>query len=278
MKVKEFFKQARLYVNVHPFHIVMTVAMITMFVMHISHYMMTGTMYNWVAKNSNDIATSNIKNMLNRNSDRKEFLDVVELKGSECAKNLAAVKEETNSKIDILNSSIDPENKKRKLIEKVRIAISENTNTKLEIRELNNISIAVVDYSYHYNLSIAKVLAQIRQESNFVITARSPANAQGLMQVIPETWEYVSLKEFERKNASPDNVYHNIKAGCFYMSEQLFKFNNFDDALRAYNWGPDKVRKLRAGEIDEKHIPQETIEYVVSINKWIKVFERYGLE
>ncbi|KKM69066.1 hypothetical protein LCGC14_1454650, partial [marine sediment metagenome] len=182
------------------------------------------------------------------------------------------------SRIDILNSTIKPEKKHRMLVAKVRNAITENTNTRLTIRELNNIAFATIKYSHQYNLSIAKVLAQMRVESNFNIKARSGAEADGLMQIIPETWEYIRLKEMDGKKIYIHNIYHNIRSGCFYMSEQVMKFDTYNEALMAYNWGPHRVRMLKSGVYDENDIPEETKNYVPLVNEWIEVFEKYGLE
>lgn len=276
--MRKFFLWMKNYAKRHTFHMIVLVALIILGVIQVSQYAMIGSVYGLTRVNDANLFAHVTKYQENRAVDKKELQDLIEEKGREFSARIEGTRMQFDAKLDILDSAIKPEKKRRMLIVKVRNAITENTDTKLTIKELNNIAIAVIDYSYHYNLSIAKVLAQMKQESDFNIGAKSRAKAQGLMQIIPETWEYIVLKEFESKRADPYNIYHNIRAGCFYMSEQVMKFDNYDDALRAYNWGPDKVRKLLIGEYIEENIPKETINYVRLINEWITVFEEYGLE
>ena len=277
-RIKRWISWSKDYAKRHTFHMVVLVALIILGFVQVSQYAMIGSVYGF-----NKLTESHLEDHIaqyneDRAIDRKEMIDTIEAKGIELSEQLANDKMELHSRIDVVDSAIKPEQKRRQLIVKVRNAITENTDTKLTIRDLNNIAIATIDYSYQYNLSIAKVLAQMKQESDFKIKARSHAKAMGLMQIIPETWEYVTLKEFERKSADPDNIYHNIRAGCYYMSEQVLKFDTYDQALMAYNWGPHRVRELIAGDIAEEEIPKETKKYVKIINENITIFEKYGLE
>jgi len=182
---------------------------------------------------------------------------------------------QANARMDTLDSAIKPDQKRRTLIVNIRNSIIGNTNRKLDIRTLNNIAIAVIDYSYQYNLSIPKILAQIKVESDFNVKAKSKAGAQGLLQIMPKTLDYIELKLGKRLN--PWNVYNNILAGCYYMNEQLHDFDNdYDQALRAYNVGPSNLRRFDAGE--RKTLPEETILYVPSVLRYTREFAKYGLE
>jgi hypothetical protein len=193
----------------------------------------------------------------------------------EISKNISGINNAFNARIDILDSAIKPEKKKRMLVVKIRDAIGENTTTKNSIRNLTNIAIATIEYSYQYNIPIPRILAQIKVESDFNIKAESKAGAQGLMQIMPATMKYIELAEGKRLN--PWNIYHNIRAGCFYMAEQMLEFDgNYDYALGAYNWGPNNMKRFNAGQTSK--MPEETEKYIPSINKWAKVFEKYGLE
>ncbi len=278
MTVRKLFDWVKGYAKRHIFHMVILVAILVLGAIDVSQYAMIGSVFGLNKITNNDLSEHIEAYNENRESDRRELYDAIEAKGVEFTGYLDEAKMELNSRIDIVDSTIKPEKKRRQLIVKVRNAITENTDTKLTIRDLNNIAVAVIDYSYQYNLSIARVLAQMKQESEFKTRARSHARAMGLMQLIPETWEYVVLKEFEGKRADPDNIYHNIRAGCFYMSEQVLKFDTYDQALMAYNWGPHRVRELLAGDLTENDIPKETKGYVKNINEYTAVFEKYGLE
>jgi len=180
-----------------------------------------------------------------------------------------------NSRIDIVDSAVKIDEKRMMLVKQIRNAILENTTTKLDVRTLNRIAMSVIDYSYQYNLSMSKVLAQMKQESNFNVKAQSPAGAIGLMQIMPDTYKYISLK-MGRPGLNPWDIEDNIHMGCFYMAEQLAEFGTFEDALRAYNSGPNMVKKVNA-KIVADYWP-ETQKYVPIILDYVVLFKKYGLD
>ncbi|MFT3847227.1 MAG: transglycosylase SLT domain-containing protein [Propionivibrio sp.] len=90
-----------------------------------------------------------------------------------------------------------------------------------------------------YGVSPRLVLAVIKAESNFEPTAVSPKNAQGLMQLIPET----SLRFNVRRPFDPEQ---NIRGGMSYLRWLLAYFEG-DVALvaAAYNAGEGAVNRYR---------------------------------
>lgn len=105
-----------------------------------------------------------------------------------------------------------------------------------------------------YQVDPKLVLAVISVESAFNPRAVSPKNAQGLMQLIPET-----AQRFQVSN--PFDPEENIKGGMAYL-RWLLAFFKGDVALvaAAYNAGEGAVEKYRG-------IPpyQETVKYVEKI-------------
>lgn len=91
------------------------------------------------------------------------------------------------------------------------------------------------EYGIHPRL----VMAIIRAESNFEPTAVSPKNAQGLMQLIPET----SLRFNVKKPFDPEQ---NIRGGLAYLRWLLAYFEG-DVVLvaAAYNAGEGAVNRFR---------------------------------
>ena len=90
-----------------------------------------------------------------------------------------------------------------------------------------------------YGIDPHLVMAIISVESGFNVNAVSPKNAQGLMQLIPET-----AKRFHVKNSF--NAEENIKGGMAYL-QWLLTFFKGDVALvaAAYNAGEGAVKKYQ---------------------------------
>jgi len=90
-----------------------------------------------------------------------------------------------------------------------------------------------------YRISPLFALAIIRAESNFDPNARSPKNAQGLMQLIPETSARFNVKK-------PFDPVQNIQGGLGYLRWLLAYFRG-DVALvaAAYNSGERTVERYR---------------------------------
>ena len=90
-----------------------------------------------------------------------------------------------------------------------------------------------------YGINPRLVMAVIRAESNFEPTAVSPKNAQGLMQLIPET----SLRFNVRKPFDPEQ---NIRGGMSYLRWLLAYFEgNVALVAAAYNAGEGAVNRFR---------------------------------
>ena len=91
------------------------------------------------------------------------------------------------------------------------------------------------------------VRSLIRQESSFRVDVRSPANAMGLMQLLPSTGAEIAkdlkLRNYEGQE-SLLNPEINIKLGTTYLARLLRNFNgHLPLALAAYNAGPTRLRR-----------------------------------
>ncbi len=90
-----------------------------------------------------------------------------------------------------------------------------------------------------YRVSPLLALAFIRAESNFDPLARSPKNAQGLMQLIPETSARFNVKK-------PYDPVQNIRGGLAYLRWLLAYFRgNVPLVAAAYNAGEGTVERYR---------------------------------
>jgi soluble lytic murein transglycosylase len=94
------------------------------------------------------------------------------------------------------------------------------------------------------NLDPYLVMGLIRQESAFSARALSPANARGLMQLLPGT--AARSNRPSRTRAAEQRLYdpaYNVKTGCAYLAELLKEFDNQPElALAAYNAGDFRVK------------------------------------
>ena len=90
--------------------------------------------------------------------------------------------------------------------------------------------------------SLASAIAW--QESGFNNAMISPANARGIMQVMPGTWSWVE-SNLSSTRLDPTSPTDNVKAGSLYLAH-LLRETNGDPALAAaaYYQGLDSVRRI----------------------------------
>ena len=83
------------------------------------------------------------------------------------------------------------------------------------------------------------LLAVARGESDFEATARSRANAHGVMQILwPDTARHLGIHRLSQLY----DPCTNIDAGARYLKELLARYNgNLHLALAAYNYGPRRI-------------------------------------
>ncbi|MDR0717540.1 MAG: lytic transglycosylase domain-containing protein [Azoarcus sp.] len=124
------------------------------------------------------------------------------------------------------------------------------------------------------NLDVSWVYGVMRQESRFIIPARSHSGAQGLMQIMPATGRWVARKLGLRYHPGLlTNPETNVELGTEYMRIVLDELG--DDPVQAsagYNAGPGRARRWRDGSralegaIYAETIPlDETRDYVKKV-------------
>jgi soluble lytic murein transglycosylase len=133
---------------------------------------------------------------------------------------------------------------------------------------------SVVRRSREINLDPAYVYGLIRQESRFVMDARSSVGASGLMQVMPATASWTARK-LGMNSFRPELLHDrdtNIAIGTGYLKLVLDDFSgSLPMAAAAYNAGPSRPRAWRNGPVMEgaawaENVPfQETRDYVKKV-------------
>ena len=103
---------------------------------------------------------------------------------------------------------------------------------------------SVLTQARAYNLRPALLWAVMRQESLFDPRAVSYSGAQGLLQLIPSTWDYVA-ELLAESPGDPFRPADNIRYGAFYLAKLLTQFDgSLPESIAAYNGGPGYIGRL----------------------------------
>lgn len=119
-------------------------------------------------------------------------------------------------------------------------------------------------HAEQFALDEAWIYGLIRQESRFIVNARSQAGARGLMQLMPSTARWVARK-LGLKNwrwSRLTDVDTNINLGTYYMRHVLDALDGHTVLASAgYNAGPRRARAWRPETAMEGAVYAETIPF-----------------
>ncbi|MBE6605597.1 MAG: lytic transglycosylase domain-containing protein [Ruminococcaceae bacterium] len=96
-------------------------------------------------------------------------------------------------------------------------------------------------YSEKYGIDCNIIYSVIHTESGFDPQARSSAGAIGLMQITPDTYDWLLYLRGEEKTRELDDIRTNIDFGTYFLSYLYKKFGNWDTVFAAYNAGMNRV-------------------------------------
>ncbi len=113
-------------------------------------------------------------------------------------------------------------------------------------------------------LDPAYVFGLIRQESRFIVDAKSNVGAMGLMQIMPATARWtarkIGLASYQADQIAERQT--NLKLGTSYLKYVLDDFGgSLAMAAAAYNAGPSRSRKWREGPVLEAAVWAENIPF-----------------
>jgi len=124
-----------------------------------------------------------------------------------------------------------------------------------------------------YDLDAVLISAQVKAESGFNPRAVSRAGAIGLMQIMPETAEWLGFEGDEELLFLPEV---NVRLGCYYDAwlMRYWRRRGAEDgplealAMASYNAGPNRVRRAMRTEDWFEALPRETKGYVKRIFRY----------
>ena len=144
-----------------------------------------------------------------------------------------------------------------------KVYIKERTAVSKKFYSTNKYDHYITDASEQTGVDSRLLKAMIKAESDFDPRAVSRKGAMGLMQIMPENFKMLDLK-------NPFDPWENIKAGARYFQQLNKRFNGkLALSLAAYNAGPTAVDRY-------KSIPpyQETEEYVRRVLRYYRTFKQ----
>ncbi len=161
------------------------------------------------------------------------------------------------------------------------VATDAPTRLAYPLKHRTAIETAAIDY----HLPPSVVAAVVFEESRFDPKAESTSGAIGLMQLMPETADWVAQQSGVSFEALKDPEV-NVMLGTWYLDYLLRKYGDIRLALAAYNWGEtnvdgwiDREDPLASAEVVSSIPIQETREYVQRVLKTRMTYvDLYGLQ
>ena len=144
----------------------------------------------------------------------------------------------------------------------------------------------VIKYAKEYEMDPRYIFAVIRTESSFIETAESEVGARGLMQIMPDAFDWIKFRLDDDRGLTFDDMYdpeYNIQYGTYYLSYLYDLFGSYELASGAYHQGMNAVQGwIDDGTIDPEHFSiDENLDDMPSdltqdyIYKVMKAFEKY---
>ena len=139
----------------------------------------------------------------------------------------------------------------------------------------------VEKYSNQYNIDKSLILAVIKTESSFNPESVSNVGAMGLMQIMPDTHEWLSGKLGRDEDVSVlFNEDTGIEYGTYLLRILLDEFHNIETAIAAYHAGMGRVNewlrdpRYSSDGVTLDVIPfKDTAHYVNKVKRAVEIYE-----
>jgi soluble lytic murein transglycosylase len=140
-------------------------------------------------------------------------------------------------------------------------------------------------YAEEYAVDSYLIYAVIKTESGFNPKAVSNVGARGLMQIMPDTFEWIRDYRLREENIKFDSMFNpedNIRYGVYLLSYLQSKFEDWSCIIAAYHAGDSAVdewledeRYFNGTNLHDIPIP-ETAHYVNKVKKaWHEYIDLY---
>ena len=127
---------------------------------------------------------------------------------------------------------------------------------------------AVVSRSRELELPLALIMAVIDEESEFYPNARSSKAAQGLMQIMPSTWdEYVAKLDLKVGRRAMTDPFMNITVGCQILKDLFSKYEHIGD-LKV------KMAKVLTDYNNGGRAAKPNLKYAIQVNRTLEEYEK----
>jgi soluble lytic murein transglycosylase len=130
-------------------------------------------------------------------------------------------------------------------------------------------------YSNQFQIESSFTSAVIYEESRFRPNSSSEKGAIGLMQLLPETANYIAKKTDDTSFKIEDLIQaeKNIQYGCYYLNYLFVKYQDWDKVLAAYNAGEGNVDQwLNEGDYQIKF--NETRNFVERVKNSQEIYKK----
>lgn len=165
-------------------------------------------------------------------------------------------------KADMLAEISELESRVQELVKedkKTVVPIIKKLRPQLDDKIAEEISKAIIKYSFEYRIPPEFVVYLMKRESRFDVLAKSKVGALGLMQVLPK-WH---KDKMDKMGITKNEVYHidnNVKLGCWILRGYINETGTIEKALTKYVGGTHEsyVKDILIGFTNEM-IPKKEI-------------------
>lgn len=161
-------------------------------------------------------------------------------------------------------SSVSESSKADQMIAEYVLSLASQGLPKKYKKNASKIATAIITEANRYNMDPLFITAVIQQESSFNPDQIGTVKEVGLMQVRPETAQWLNKKYHLVKKLNLKDPATNIKIGTFFLSNLRNRFDkNSRHYISAYNMGATKLRQNLRANLNPKEYVQNVMKHYV---------------